>query len=77
VAQTQPGHGELRIPIDADTVAVAHVHPNMLESTPSFADVQLAKRAGIEVFVISRSGLWEVHTDGSITRVFDGTAWLK
>ncbi len=40
------------------------------------ADVQIAKKIGKPIAVISRTGLYEVGGTGTVKRVFAGTKWM-
>lgn len=72
-----PGHGEIKFPALPHAAAYVHSHPNNLQDKPSAGDIQAAKKSGKFVYVISRSGLWQVAPDGKVTQIHDGTSWLK
>jgi Prokaryotic homologs of the JAB domain len=61
-------------PVPAGAVAIVHTHPDMVDSKPSEQDVQTARRLGVPVYTVSRTGIWKAVPDGSIVSV-DGSRW--
>lgn len=70
-------HGEVAVPMQADTIAIVHTHPNSVQDKPSLNDIAQAKRNKVMVYVISRTGLWEVETDGTVVHVYFNEEWMR
>lgn len=62
-------------PVPADAVAIAHTHPTAGDPKPSPEDVATARRLGVPVYTVSRSGIWKAVPDGSIVPVDDSRWW--
>ena len=52
--------------IPAQTVAIAHTHPQKVDPKPSSHDVSLARRLNLPIYTISRKGIWKVPPAGTI-----------
>lgn len=66
-------HWEGSIP--AAAVAIAHTHPTRVDPKPSQQDAETARRLGVPVYTVSRSGIWKAMPDGSIVPVRDSDWW--
>jgi len=62
-------------PVPARAVAIAHTHPTAGDPKPSEQDVETARRLGVPVYTVSRSGIWKAMPDGSIVPVRDSDWW--
>ncbi len=62
-------------PVPADAVAIAHTHPTAGDPRPSEQDVATARRLGVPVYTVSRSGIWKAVPDGSVVSVDDAQWW--
>lgn len=62
--------------IQPGTKDIVHTHPNMLEDRPSIGDIKAAKKAGLPIYVVSRSGLWMTDGSGKVTNVFSDPNWM-
>ena len=47
-------------------VAIVHTHPRRADPRPSAADAALARRLGLPVYTLTRSGLWAARSDGRV-----------
>jgi hypothetical protein len=55
----------------------AHAHPNANGGQPSQQDIDIAKKLGKPIWVVSKDGLSMVRpSDGAVIKVFDGTNWM-
>ena len=61
-------------PVPAGVVAIVHTHPSVVNPKPSEQDVETARRLGVPVYTVSRSGIWKAVPDGSIVSV-DAARW--
>ena len=77
--QTEPSrNNELEQRVPKSAFATVHTHSNERQPDPSDADIQVAKKIGKPVYVISREGLYMVRpSDGKVMQVFQGTDWMK
>ena len=57
-------------------VAQVHTHGERLDPKPSDPDAQVARRLQIDVYTITRKGIWKVSRDGSISFII-GRGWFK
>ena len=58
--------------------AIFHTHPNSRESKPSTADIAIADKYGVEMYVLSKDGLWMYRTGmSSPVLVIQGTSFLR
>ena len=58
--------------------ASVHTHPRYAQDDPSNEDIALAKKVNQPVYVVSKQGLFMVRpSDGKVSKVFDGTDWMK
>lgn len=55
--------------VPANVATVVHTHPAHVDSRPSTADVLMAKRVKIDIYVVSSAGLWMSNANGKILRV--------
>jgi hypothetical protein len=63
-------------PVTDATIAMLHTHPNDVDARPSHEDINVAKKTKRVVMVASRSGLWEVGPDGSVSRIYKDPSWM-
>jgi hypothetical protein len=56
-------------PVPDGLAGMVHTHPNRRDPRPSPADILMAKKLHIPVFIISKNGLWMSAPDGKISRV--------
>ena len=77
--QTEPSrNNELEQRVPKSAFATVHTHSNERQPDPSDADIQVAKKIGKPVYVISREGLYMVRpSDGKVMQVFQGTDWMS
>jgi len=61
-------------PVPANAVAIVHTHPAMVDPKPSEQDIDTARRLGVPVYTVSRSGIWKAIPDGSVVPV-DHSRW--
>jgi len=61
--------------VPAGAVAIVHTHPAMVSPKPSRQDIETARRFGVTVYTVSRSGIWKAVPDGSIVTVDDSGWW--
>lgn len=57
--------------IPLDVIALAHTHPENVDPKPSPNDSSVAKKLGIPIYTISKSGIWKVTPDGTIIQEAD------
>lgn len=62
-------------PIPPSVVAIVHTHPAIVDPKPSEQDVETARRLGVPVYTVSRSGIWKAVPEGSVVRVDDARWW--
>jgi hypothetical protein len=62
-------------PVPAGAVAIVHTHPAMVDPKPSEQDIETARRIGLPVYTVSRSGIWKAVPDGSIVPVESSRWW--
>lgn len=55
-----------RGPAPDGALAVVHTHPRAADPRPSAGDVALARRLGLPVYTLTRTGLWAARTDGTV-----------
>lgn len=55
-------------------IAIFHTHPAGTDPRPSLQDASLAREIGIEIYSISRKGIWKVTPDGRTFRE-EGPDW--
>lgn len=71
------GIGLLHMTVNPTTFAMYHVHPNTSLPTPSKADVDIANKYHVLMFVMSRFGLYVYDPDtGMTTKVAQNLEWL-
>jgi hypothetical protein len=71
------GGGEIDMRIPSDAMSVVHTHPNMLQDNPSKGDIASARKAGIPIYIVSRSGLWMADPNGNVTHVYSDPNWMN
>jgi hypothetical protein len=54
--------------VPENVIALAHTHPRKIDSKPSGPDRLLSAHLGIPIYTISRSGIWRVTPDGTVTQ---------
>lgn len=59
-----------------NVVAQVHTHGDHLDPKPSKPDVNIARKLNIEVYTLTRKGIWRVAPDGVITQQAD-RSWFK
>jgi len=64
-------------PIPKNVIAVVHTHPVQRDSKPSSADITMAKRLNIHVYIVSRKGLWISKPNGEISRLMDNSRFKE
>jgi hypothetical protein len=52
-------------------MASVHSHNPFHQDTPSPQDLDAAKKSKTTVYVVSRSGLWAVAPDGTVSKPYD------
>ena len=57
--------------------AIFHTHPNSREGKLSTADIAIADRYGVEMYVLSKDGLWMYRTGHSPVLLIQGTSFLQ
>ncbi len=57
--------------IPQDAVGQAHTHPSGTDPRPSGNDVAVARRLGMPVYTVSRSGIWMASPEGEIRQLAD------
>lgn len=58
------------------TIAIAHTHPDFAARTPSFEDVELARKSGLPVYVVTRGEIWIAEgVTGNVSRVEGRGGW--
>jgi hypothetical protein len=62
-------------PTPPGAIAIVHTHPAVVDPQPSFQDGATARRLGLAVYTVSRSGIWKVEPGGAVTRVRDEHWW--
>jgi hypothetical protein len=62
-------------PVPAHAVAIVHTHPAMVDPKPSPTDIETARRLGMPVYTVSRSGIWKAGRDGQVIAVADARWW--
>jgi hypothetical protein len=62
-------------PIPSRAVAIVHTHPSMVDPKPSEQDIETARRLGVPVYTVSRSGIWKAVPDGSVVSVETSLWW--
>lgn len=62
-------------PAPRGAVAIVHTHPAMVDPRPSEHDIETARRLGVPVYTVSRSGIWKALPDRSIVPVEDSSWW--
>ena len=73
-----PGSGgHLEQDLNADTTLALHVHPNTGDPKPSKNDIEIAKKTGKQIYVLSQQGLYGVDGKGQVTLVKSGTSWMN
>jgi hypothetical protein len=60
--------------IPANLIAQVHTHPLNTDPRPSYKDVVLSRTVKRPLYTISRKGIWEVTSEGTITQVA-GSNW--
>jgi len=63
-------------PLPENVVAQVHTHGDHLDPKPSKPDVNIARKLNIEVYILTRKGIWKAAPDGSITQQAD-RGWFK
>lgn len=61
--------------IPAAAVAIVHTHPTVVDPKPSLQDIETARRLGMPVYTVSRTGIWKTGRDGEVTAVDDARWW--
>ncbi len=64
-----------RGPVPAEAVAIVHTHPAVVDPKPSPQDIVTARRLGIPVYTVSRTGIWKAGPDGLVVAVEDAHWW--
>jgi len=62
--------------LPAHIVAQAHTHADHLDPKPSRQDANIAHKLNIDVYTLTRKGIWRVTPDGLITQQAD-RGWFK
>lgn len=62
-------------PTPAGAVAIVHTHPTVVDPKPSPQDVETARRLGLPVYTVSRTGIWKAEPGGAIVAVGDARWW--
>lgn len=62
-------------PPPGEAMAIVHTHPAVVDPRPSDTDRATARRLGVAVYTVSRSGIWKAEPGGAVTRVGDETWW--
>jgi hypothetical protein len=62
-------------PVPANAVAIVHTHPAVVDPKPSEQDIETARRLGVPVYSVSRSGIWKAVPNGSVVPVDDSRWW--
>jgi len=55
--------------IPRGVVGIAHTHATSDIQKPSKADISLAKRLHLPVYVICMAGIWKVDEEGTVTKI--------
>lgn len=62
-------------PVPKGAVAIVHTHPGVVDPKPSEQDIETARRLGMPVYAVSRSGIWKAVPDGTVVPVNDSRWW--
>jgi hypothetical protein len=66
-----------KIAYQPDDFGVNHTHPNASSDRLSANDIAAAKKIKKNVWVTSRTGLWDVDPNGPVTQVFNDSDWME
>ena len=70
----EPSQASFRGRMPGGTVAIVHSHPRS-RPRPSSGDVQLARRLGMAIFVVSRDHVYAARADGTVVTVVRKRGW--
>ena len=65
-----------KISYQPDDFGINHTHPSSSSDRPSSNDVEAAKKIKKNIWVTSRTGLWNVDPNGKVTQVYDNSDWM-
>jgi len=68
-------HEFWRGPVPPNAIAQIHTHTVIADPRPSRKDIELTRRIGLQMFVVSGSGVWSVLPDGKIVQVSNSDWW--
>jgi hypothetical protein len=73
VTQIESSHSFMRntLRLPPGTRAIVHTHPKEGDPKPSQGDIDTARKANVENYVLSLSALWVAEPDGTIHKVAD------
>jgi hypothetical protein len=69
--------GGMKQKITPDTADTLHIHNRGMDPKPSQADIEVAKKIGIPVYVASTAGLFQISADGQVHQVYANPDWAS